>query len=118
MTEWSDAALYKEGASRRWDDESLMRWYARLDTTTRHRLLALANEQAVRSAAETDAKYGTKMWDLLFDDTTLAATLTRLITTGAYRRELMRVMGSPEYKLEEAYRAIATRSERSSVIKT
>jgi len=88
MSELSDTKLHEKGLECM-KDKSLYYWYARIDMTTRHRLLALANEY----------DRGTSV---LFNTSTLSATLMHMFVSGSYMGELITIDNSLKHKLGEA----------------
>lgn len=93
----SDDDLYDEGV-RRMHDFTLLHWYARLDMRSRHRLLAVANERhkAIAVAEEAQGRHP------LFVTDTLSAVLMMLLTSDAYRNELLLLQQPLSERLEKA----------------
>jgi hypothetical protein len=75
MSELSDDKLYANGMERM-HDMTLLFWYARLDMVTRHRLIAVANDRDDGS---------------IIAPNSLSRVLLMLITSGAYRQELIAI---------------------------
>lgn len=91
-----DESLYKEAVSRM-HDYSLLHWYTRLDTETRHRLLNIANREH-RLVASRRAAKGEHP---LFVTDTLGAALMMLIASGVYRTEAATVQRTLSADIED-----------------